>query len=406
MVMNRKVLVVDDSPTFQNYVSALLEDAGFEPIIFSNKTDTLAFIDTKPSLICAVLDYCLPDAPKGEVIDEVLEAGYRAIVLTGNADKTIRDELLKKGIVDYILKDSSVSLAFLAPLLNRLVNNIDKIALVVDDSPAITQYLAELLERQYLTVHTASNGIEALEVINNCWKIDLVITDNDMPLMNGVELTQHLRMEWDREQVAIIGLSASTNPDLTPQFLKAGANDYLNKPFNQEEFYCRIHSLLDRQDANEQLYFLTNRDELTGLWNRRYFFNFAAENPVNFKSIAMIDIDHFKQVNDEFGHGGGDHALKTIGQILNTAFSTALPARFGGEEFVVLCTSDIDVFNAEVEALRDQLEKTSISYNGKTIHVTVSVGVASGEQSVPQLLKCADDNLYKAKSNGRNNVVY
>nr|WP_322786736.1 GGDEF domain-containing protein [Enterovibrio calviensis] len=160
------------------------------------------------------------------------------------------------------------------------------------------------------------------------------------------------------------------------------------------------------QDASEQLYFLANRDDLTGLWNRRYFFNFADENPAPFKSIAMIDVDHFKMINEKFGHDGGDYALKSIGQMLNTAFSSALPARFGGEEFVVLCTGNVDVFNAELEAFRGQLENTMMSYQGQTIRLTTSIGVASGEQSLPHLLKTADDKLYAAKDNGRNNIVY
>ncbi|MGF1768518.1 response regulator [Enterovibrio makurazakiensis] len=406
MKNNLKVLVVDDSPTFQSYVSALLIDAGFEAIVFGTLAETMAYLESEPSLICSVLDYCLPDAPKGEVIDSVLQSGYRAIVLTGNADKNLREELLKKGIVDYILKDSAVSLAFLVPLLNRLVQNTNKTALVVDDSPVITQYLTELLERQYLNVVTASNGLEALEVLENTWEVNLVITDNDMPLMNGLELTQHLRLNKTRDELAIIGLSASNNPDLIPQFLKAGANDYLNKPFNQEELYCRIHAVLDMQDASEQLYFLANRDDLTGLWNRRYFFNFTDQNPAPFKSIAMIDIDHFKMINEQFGHNGGDHALKSIGQMLNTAFSSALPARFGGEEFVVLCTGNSDVFNAELEAFRNELENTTIHYEGQPMRLTTSIGVASGEQSLPQLLKSADDKLYAAKNNGRNNIIY
>lgn len=404
MMMNRKVLVVDDSPTFQSYVSSLLEDAGFEPIVFGSLAETIAYLETKPSFVSAVLDFCLPDAPKGEVIDLVLDAGHRVIVLTGNGDKELRGELLGKGIVDYILKDSAVSLAFLVPLLNRLVQNIDKTALVVDDSPAITQFLKDLLERQYITVHTASNGIEALEVMDNVWNVNLVITDNDMPLMNGVELTQHLRMDKDRDELAIIGLSASDNPDLIPQFLKAGANDFLNKPFNQEELYCRIHSQLNMQDASEQLYFLANRDDLTGLWNRRYFFNFTDENPAPHKSIAMIDIDNFKNINDTYGHDGGDHLLKYLGQTLNMAFSSALPARFGGEEFVVLCTENSDVFQAELEAFRQEIERTVIEYNDQIIKYTVSIGLASGNQSLGLLLKEADDKLYEAKAQGRNQL--
>ncbi|WP_394210884.1 response regulator [Enterovibrio calviensis] len=398
------MLIVDDSPTFQSYVSALLEDAGFEPIVFSNHAETIDFLETKPSLLCSVLDYCLPDAPRGEVIDTVLRAGHRAIVLTGNSDTNLREELLQKGIVDYILKDSAVSLAFLTPLLTRLVHNMNKTALVVDDSSAITQYLTELLERFYLNVITASDGMAALEAMEHN-HIDIVITDNDMPHMTGLELTQHLRMEKNRDELAIIGLSASTHSEQIPQFLKAGANDFLNKPFNQEELYCRIHTLLDMQDARQKLYFLANRDELTGLWNRRYFFNFAADHPSNSKTLAIIDIDHFKKINDTYGHEGGDNVLKVFGKFLASAFSSALPARLGGEEFVVLSTGNKDVFLAELEAFRVQTENTPINYENQDIRFTISIGAASGSDQLPHLLKQADNKLYAAKKQGRNLLI-
>ncbi|MDD1783449.1 response regulator [Enterovibrio sp. ZSDZ35] len=405
MTKNHQVLVVEDSPTFQSYISSLLEDAGFEPVIFSNLADTKAYLETEPTFLCAVLDFCLPDAPKGEVIDYVLAYGHRVVVLTSNNDPDTRKYLFDKGIIDFILKDSAVSVAFLSPLLNRLVHNISKKALVVEDSVSMRARLVDLLERQYLTVLSAENGLEALEICEQVDDINLVITDNDMPLMKGIELVQHLRLDYSRDQLSIIGLSASSNSELTSQFLKAGANDYLNKPFNQEELYCRIHTLLDIQDASEQLFYLANRDELTGLWNRRYFFNFAAENPSPNKMLAMIDVDHFKKINDSVGHEGGDHVLKELGHLLKHSFSSALPARLGGEEFVVICTGNETVFEQELLAFKTAVERFHTEFDGNNINFTVSIGASRGNRSLSLLLKEADDKLYQAKREGRNALV-
>ncbi|PKF51821.1 GGDEF domain-containing response regulator [Enterovibrio nigricans] len=405
MTKTRQVLVVEDSPTFQSYVSSLLEDAGFEPVIFSTLAETKVYLEKEPTFLCAVLDFCLPDAPRGEVIDYVLTHDHRVVVLTSNDDPNMRKTLFDKGIVDFILKDSAVSVAFLAPLLNRLVQNTNKKALVVEDSASMRARLVDLLERQYLTVLSAENGLEALEVCDHVDDINLIITDNDMPFMNGIELVQHLRLENSRDKLSIIGLSASSNPELTSHFLKAGANDYLNKPFCQEELYCRIHTLLDIQDASEQLFYLANRDELTGLWNRRYFFNFAAENPSPNKMLAMIDVDHFKKINDSVGHEGGDHVLKELGNLLKLSFSSALPARLGGEEFVVICTGNETVFEQELIAFKTSVEHFQTEFDGNSITFTVSIGVSRGDRSLSLLLKEADDKLYQAKRNGRNALV-
>ncbi|MGR5542072.1 diguanylate cyclase, partial [Vibrio campbellii] len=107
-------------------------------------------------------------------------------------------------------------------------------------------------------------------------------------------------------QLAILGLSGSDDRTMTAQFLKAGANDFLYKPFNQEELFCRIHHLLEMKEAHLEMYRLANQDALTGLWNRRYLFNQSCPSSCSARSVAMLDIDFFKKVNDNYGHDAGD----------------------------------------------------------------------------------------------------
>ncbi|MBV7300533.1 response regulator [Enterovibrio paralichthyis] len=406
MTESKHVLVVEDSPVFQQYIKDLLADAGYRTTILSSYADTELFLQDSPDLLCAVLDYNLPDAPRGEVIDHVLDKNYRTIVLTGNSNKHDRELMLNKGILDYLLKDSVVSLSFIVPLLNRLVRNKNKKALVVDDSLSMREYLSDLLERQNLTVISAVDGLDALEKYDQEPEICLVITDHAMPNMDGVALTHELRQIKTRDDLAIVGLSASKSKDLVSQFLKAGANDYLDKPFTKEELYCRLHSVLEIQDANAQLFNLANRDELTQLWNRRYFFHRAAQSPSPLKSVAMIDVDNFKTINDKYGHDGGDMILQALGSLLGSFFSTALPARFGGEEFVVLDTEDVNTFVDELAKLKAVIEDHEVLVGEAKVRFTVSIGMASGVQPVNILLRQADDNLYEAKRRGRNVLVY
>lgn len=405
MASSSHILVVEDSPVFQQYIRELLTDAGYNITILGSFVEARHFLEDQPDLLCAVLDFNLPDAPRGQVVDYVLDKGYRAIVLTGNTNAALREHMLNKGILDYLVKDSIVSLSFLVPMLNRLVQNRNKKVLVVDDSRSMREYLSELLTRQNLTVLTAIDGLEALSVFAQHPDIALVITDHAMNNMDGVSLTHALRKQKSRDDLAIVGLSASRTKDLVSQFLKAGANDYLDKPFIKEELYCRIHSVLEIQDANHQLFNFANRDDLTLLWNRRYFFHWAEECSATTKSIAMLDVDYFKRINDKHGHEGGDMILRALGKLLKTGFSSALPARFGGEEFVVMDTENPAKFLDELAALKNAIEDSDVLIEGKKVPFTVSIGVATGSESITQLIRRADDNLYVAKRKGRNLLV-
>ncbi|MDF5058909.1 diguanylate cyclase, partial [Vibrio parahaemolyticus] len=169
--------------------------------------------------------------------------------------------------------------------------------------------------------------------------ITLVLTDHDMPVKDGITMVRELRRKWDKNQLAILGLSGSNSKTMTARFLKAGANDFLYKPFNQEEFFCRIHQLLDIKDATSELFKMANQDALTGLWNRRFLFEQPhVENAQ--RNIAMLDIDFFKQVNDTYGHEGGDAVLVMIANILKIYFPNDIVARLGGEEFCIQASGD------------------------------------------------------------------
>ena len=165
--------------------------------------------------------------------------------------------------------------------------------LVVDDSSVVRRYIVQLLEHQYIQTVQAVDGEQGLALLKNDPDITFVVTDHDMPHKDGISMIREVRQHYTRNQLAILGLSASDDRTLTAQFLKAGANDFLYKPFNQEEFFCRIHQLLDMKEANNELFRHANEDALTGLWNRRFLFNQACKGCEK-RNIAMMDIDFFK----------------------------------------------------------------------------------------------------------------
>ncbi|ANP65460.1 MULTISPECIES: response regulator [Vibrio] len=402
--MSNKILVVEDSRAFKNFLCQTISQAGYEVIAAESYAEAKNLLSSAQDLFCAVLDYCLPDAQDGEIIDLVLEHGHRVIVLTARFQEDTREKMLAKGVLDYILKDSMASVSYLLPLLKRLTNNQQHKCLVVDDSHTVRRHIAQLLEHQYIQTLEADNGQKALELVEQNPDITLVLTDHDMPVKDGITMVRELRRKWDKNQLAILGLSGSNSKTMTARFLKAGANDFLYKPFNQEEFFCRIHQLLDIKDATSELFKMANQDALTGLWNRRFLFEQPhVENAQ--RNIAMLDIDFFKQVNDTHGHEGGDAVLVMIANILKIYFPNDIVARLGGEEFCIQASGDYDGFLTRLEQMRQRIEKTPITYLDKNILVTASIGVSNIEGELEQQIKVADERLYMAKENGRNQII-
>ncbi|WP_274878591.1 diguanylate cyclase [Vibrio harveyi] len=402
--MSNKILVVEDSRAFNNYLQQILNQAGYEVLAAESYAEAQSILMSQPELLCAVLDYCLPDAQDGEIIDLVLSHQQKVIVLTAMLQDDAREKMLAKGVLDYILKDSMASVSYLLPLIKRLTNNQQHKCLVVDDSMTVRRHVVQLLEHQYIQTLQAENGQQAIEVIEQNPDITLVLTDHDMPIKDGITMIRELRQKLDKNQLAILGISGSDDHSMTARFLKAGANDFLYKPFNQEEFFCRVHQILDMKEATTDLFRMANQDSLTGLWNRRFLFGQTCDNDEQ-RNIAMLDIDFFKKVNDNYGHDGGDAALVMVANILKIYFPDDVIARFGGEEFCIQAYGSYDDFVTRLEQMRQRVEKTPIPYQDDQIQVTISVGVSNIKGNLDQQIKVADDRLYQAKGNGRNQTV-
>lgn len=407
------ILVVEDQKSTADYMVALIKDRWCCEVLATDsyKMARVALKSATPAIKVAICDLNLPDAPYGEVIDLMNEYGVAAIALTGAYGEELRTSLNKKGVVDFIPKGSVNAYEYTVGLAGRVQKNYHTGILVVDDSlsaRALYKHMSELLR---LKVFTANNGKEALEVLKRHPEISLMLTDYAMPEMDGYELTAKARSKYSKDRLAIIGISAGSDEEISSNFLKCGANDYLAKPFSYQEFLCRVHQNLDMLDLIQANRDAAQRDFLTGLYNRRYFFEAGSRIYGNAKkpglAAAMIDLDFFKKINDQYGHDGGDQVIKHFAAMLKTQFEGNLAARIGGEEFVVLLE---EVEPAEVRGLFEKLRiaanRGSVDFGGAKIAYTLSVGLCNQPgATLDELIKGADIALYKAKNNGRNQVV-
>jgi diguanylate cyclase (GGDEF)-like protein len=353
----------------------------------------------------------LPDAPKGEILSLLAEHRVPVLVFTATFDADARKRYAEKKIIDYIVKDGHRTVDTVVETVNRVLTNRQFSVLVVDDARSARSGLVEILQRQNFRVTEAHSGRQALECLSADETIDLVITDYHMPDMDGYELTRRIRETKSSEELRIVGVSSSTDRLLSASFLKAGASDFIYRPFVPEELQCRIDNNIETLKQLRRLRQLAERDHLTGLANRRYFFEKMRTVATTSQAgaIAVLDIDHFKAVNDSFGHDAGDRVLKRLADVMTELCATAkhIPARLGGEEFAIYL-NHADAFQAHsfCERLRQTVEDMLVSTGSRDIGVTISIGVVEMEagETIDNQLNAADQLLYMAKANGRNRV--
>ena len=353
-----------------------------------------------------------------DLVDVMVAKGIPTIILTEPMDDDQRDLMMSKGIVDYVLKeDPAYCLEQIVLLINQLRRNEAIKVMVVDDSRVARMTAKRLLETHNYQIVEAADGKQALAMLDAHPETRLVLADYNMPEMDGVELVKQIRRQHSRRDLAIIGMSTHGNNLLSSRFLKAGASDFITKPFLDEELAFRINQNIELLEHIRNLSHIANRDYLTGLLSRRHFFDVGqriferlrhSRSPL---TVAMADIDHFKQVNDLHGHDAGDMVLTRIGEILQTSFrGTDLIGRFGGEEFCFLLPEVSMTAAASIfKNLRQKIEEMELILSDQTrISVTMSIGVVSREDiaDLESAVRTADGVLYLAKEDGRNRVRF
>ncbi|NET89851.1 MAG: diguanylate cyclase [Kamptonema sp. SIO1D9] len=308
-------------------------------------------------------------------------------------------------------------------------NSKDFLILVVDDLNQNLQVIGDILENEGYETTFATSGEQAITRVQTA-EPDLVILDLMMPEINGLEVCRILKQELKLHEIIVVFLTASNEKKYLIKAFEMGAVDYITKPFHAAELLARVKNHLElkqtRDELNkvleqqkhliEKLEKLATTDPLTGILNRRHFFNIANKEidryhryNCNF-SLLMLDIDHFKHINDSYGHSLGDEVLKSMTQtVLKSLRKADSFGRFGGEEFAILLPeTDLETATEVAERIRKTIAKLTISTVDKLVKITVSIGVTTckmKDESLEILLQRADKALYQAKKLGRDRVV-
>jgi len=290
-----------------------------------------------------------------------------------------------------------------------------KTILAVDDTATNLDILEELLE-QYDVIATIS-GVDALKIVEEEKKIDLILLDIMMPNMNGYEVCKKLKADERTKDIPIIFITAKADENSIEKAYDLGGTDYVTKPFRPKELLSRVKKELKYHEMMEELKILASTDPMTKLYNRRYFTQISEHTLDLMKrekknlSVIMLDIDKFKNVNDTYGHKVGDDVIIALSnKLLEHQRKSDICCRYGGEEFVILLpNTSINGANVLAQKIREDIEALTINISSnKDLKFTVSLGVSQvnleNEYNIELALKRADDALYEAKETGRNRV--
>jgi two-component system cell cycle response regulator len=295
--------------------------------------------------------------------------------------------------------------------------------LIADDSIVSRHLLEATLRKWGYEVMVACDGAEALQLLQREDAPALIILDWMMPGMTGLEVCRRIRQRGSEPYIYILLLTSKSQKEDLIEGMDAGADDYITKPFDQNELQVRLRAgtrLVELQaellKAREDLRDQATRDSLTRLWNRSFILGemgrelARSERESRPLGVVIVDLDHFKQINDTHGHQAGDAVLREAARRMQNGIRQYDSiGRYGGEEFLILLPgcSEADCFS-QADRLRKQLAQTDMFANDASLRVTASFGVTSappGETCTQEaLIRRADEALYVAKRSGRNRV--
>jgi two-component system cell cycle response regulator len=451
--MTARILVVDDIRTNIKVLEAKLTSEYYEVIAASNGPEALeAAVSQKPDLI--LLDVMMPGMDGFEVCRRLKASPDTAhvpvIMVTALGDPEDRVQGLSAGADDFLTKpvDDTAMFARVRSLL-RVKLMLDELRmrertsaslgvitppvpsvhedyaaaqiLLVEDNPRDQVRLQRMIEGQFRTEMTA-DGMDALNRARQT-EYDSVVVSLSLQNPDGLRLCSQFRTTEETRNVPILLLVGPDDQKQLVKGLEIGVTDYVVRPIDRNEFIARLRAQVRRKRYQDRLRLhyqqsmeMAVTDPLTGLYNRRYMAShlatlLAQSASQHGTSVAIIDLDHFKLVNDTHGHPVGDDVLREVGnRIVRNIRGIDMACRYGGEEFVVLMP-DTDLESSEVVAnrlLNAIGGKPVVTRSAGEMTVTCSIGCTSSLEgdTADSLLKRADDALYEAKHGGRNRIVY
>ncbi|MDH5434480.1 MAG: diguanylate cyclase [Gammaproteobacteria bacterium] len=421
--MIQKALIVEPSRLYQNIISKVLSNAGVRQVMYSSAKQALEDEHSEYTFIITSRE--LEDI-SGEIFIDLFGVKHglsdaTTILITASEDEKTAEVANKAGFKYIINKKNLDRLEKVILIeLNRRIINVNYRILYIEDSQSIAELAIELLKSHGAKVDFVTR-LDDLKQKFDENDYDLVISDyyleNDE---TGDDVVAYIREynNINKSETAILILSGEDNQTKRASFLRNGADDYISKPWHGEELLLRAsnliksrRTLLKSKKQQRELEKLALTDHLTGLYNRHSLYDVGPKYVSNAKrhqtnlSLLVIDLDHFKKINDTRGHSVGDMVLKSIAGVLKRACRTEdVPARFGGEEFIMLLSNcDLESAMKKAESIRLLVEKEK----PEGLTVTASIGVAELDDvdDFNSLFEKADKAVYTAKETGRNKVV-
>jgi diguanylate cyclase (GGDEF)-like protein len=413
--MNYVIIVDAKSQELNLLISQIEERVNISTIIFSSVSDAKKFVETQPYGTVKVLILNISHS-----LDNYTPiSGIGTILITKGVPLQSKNILLSKGLIESVTDYSTPNKRYIISLLerNRVIQSVK--VLICDREKLTRNLLIRNLASIGITSVEAKNGKQALEIIHNSPEICMVFIGRHIQIIDEFSLMREIRKKQNKFDLPIIGLvNEEDSEEVEIQFLRHGATDCLQKRFSTplalEYLQSRVMLSFQQVLARLEITNLAQKDFLTGLNNRRHFFEIGQSVFENYKrgnitlTVAMLDIDNFKRVNDVYGHPAGDMAIVAISNELEKQLRKSdTVARFGGEEFCVLLTGSDPVDSlAVMERIRAAVEEIEIKSDDNSFSFTVSIGMTvQPNKTLDDMIKVSDDLLYRAKNAGKNRVI-
>ncbi|SDC20342.1 two-component system, cell cycle response regulator [Desulfurella multipotens] len=418
--MKKRILICDDSSTIRAIIKKELQDY-YDLEIFDDGIYAYDFLLKDQRFDFAIIDGEMPQMGGFELLRRIKEElnliFLPVVILTANEGDYYEKQAFNLGAFDFLKKPFKQGqlLRYLLDYFNEELT--EGSVLVIEDSTIQNETICQQLRLKNMQPISANNAVEAMRYLLSGIDIDVILMDIFLPQYTGYDLISILKSDERFSFIPIVGLTAFKEKDILSEILNLGADDFIYKPYNINEFFSRVRANIRISKLIKKLKQTSEEDYLTGIYNRRTFFHFlenltalsVRENkPLSF---VILDIDYFKKINDTYGHDIGDSVLKKLAEIvLKMTRRADVFGRYGGEEFC-LALPNTDLYGACLLAnkIRSTISQTIMTFNKyKTISfsITISAGVAEFTKGmeIDTLVKIADKNLYLAKENGRNRV--
>lgn len=411
----KRILLVEDSKFYAAVMQqqlTSLENVEVEHVVTYAETKA-KLADGSATYDLALVDLNLPDATQGESVDFTIQHNIPTIVFSGQYDSDLKSRLFQKGILDYVVKDSPVAVNYLLDVVTNFLSPNKHKILIANANKRQRQKQIQILTALKMSVWVCDSIKEAEQIVEKQEGINLVLAGEELSDGSGIQLVTELRKQFDFAKIAILTILDEHTKNAA-QYLRYGANEFLRTPFSPEEFQCRLASLFKIQDQIKTLEYAATRDFLTGMLNRRAFFESAEpmlalsnreDRPL---ALAIIDIDFFKKINDTYGHDVGDIALKEMARALNSSLRKSdIAARFGGEEFCLLLPNlPMEETPDFLLRIQNAIRNIAIDTEEGIVSFTASFGLCFEKNlSIDDMIKKADEALYQAKENGRDQYI-